>query len=189
MQCTTAARAGVSALPPATRVCERAPERVDANAVFLNALHDAMPECDRAAHAATLSDLAARDGAQAPHCYVYCAQRSCGAAVDFMTSHADELQRGCSGVTYLHNGALGMRESELVDGATCHARVAAHNPVQETGCLNCGDAAVDVALAVDGRAREGAPRAWRGRSAPRALESGRRDREGALPSADGDLSL
>ena len=161
MQCTTAARlagdAHAARLPSATRVCERAPERVGANAVFLNALHDAMPECDRTAHSATLADLAgARGDDAAPHCYVYCAQRSCGAAADFVTSHAEELQRGCSAVTYLRNGALGMRESELVDGAACHARVVEHNPVQETGGLNCGDAAVDVALAVDGRARAGA---------------------------------
>ena len=87
MQCTTASLLGYETLPPDTRVCELPPDRLDDGDVFINALHDNLPECDRATHAATLDDVA--DGAS--HCYVYCAQRACHAAVRYMTTHADEL--------------------------------------------------------------------------------------------------
>lgn len=152
MQCSSATRLGIHSLPSGTRVCERAPTHVNVGDVFINALHADMPECDRASHSATLRDLK-----HAPHCYVYCAQRSCGAAKEFMIENADEIEAKCDEVTYLHNGALGMHQSELKDGATCHANVVAHNTVQEVGCLNCdGRSTVDVGLTVNGEERAGA---------------------------------
>lgn len=152
MQCSSAARLGFDSLPFNTRVCERPPVHVGKDEVFINALHADMPECDRASRSTTLEDLE-----RASHCYVYCAQRSCGAAKDFMIANADEISEKCDAVTYLHNGALGMNESELVDGATCHANVVAHNSVQKTGCLNCdARSSVDVGLVVNGETRSGA---------------------------------
>lgn len=152
MQCSTAGKLGIEGLPPRTRVCERPPSHVGDADVFLNALHGALPECDHASHAATLEGLE-----RASHCYVYCAQRSCDAAKDYLVSRADELEAKCDATTYLHNGALGMHESELVDGAGCHANIVEHNAVQDTGCLNCdARTTVDVALALDGQERVGA---------------------------------
>lgn len=152
MQCTTAARLGFETLPSNTRVCERPPAHVEDGAVFLNALHTSMPECDRASRSATLEDLD-----RASHCYVYCAQRSCGAAKDFMVERADDLAAKCDAVTYLRNGALGMNESELVDGGRCHANIVAHNSVQKTGCLNCdASSPVDVDLIINDEKRSGA---------------------------------
>jgi hypothetical protein len=155
MQCATAAALGYDDLPSATRVCERGPDRLAPGAVFLNTLHESLPECDRATHAATLDDIDAT--APASHCYVYCAQRSCHAAVGFLAEHEDALRAKCADVTYLRNGALAMREGELADGATCHAKVVAHNDVQEQGCLNCDARTTsDVDVHVDGARHEGA---------------------------------
>ena len=144
----------MNSLAPGTRVCELPPAHMAEKDVFINALHSDMPECDRASHAATLDQL---ETAKASHCYVYCAQRSCNAAVDFMASEADKLEERCDAVTYLHNGALGMSEAELVDGARCHARIVAHNTVQDSGCLNCdAQKQTAVGLTVDGQTLAGA---------------------------------
>lgn len=152
-QCSPASRlTGYDSLPQTTQVCDIPPQRIGEREVFINALHDSMPECDRATHSATLETLG-----HASHCYVYCAQRSCHAAVRFMDQHEEALRDGCDSITYLRNGALGMPETALADGRACHANILAHNEVQTAGCLNCDlRAETAVTLRVDGEVRENA---------------------------------
>ena len=120
----------------AQRVCEQA-SAARPDGVFLNALAESMPECDRNERMTTLEHL--EDAASPPDCYVYCAQRSCGAAATFMRAHADELSRKCASVSYLHGGALEMERADLVDGEACHRNVVAHNLSEglQDGCLTC----------------------------------------------------
>ena len=116
--------------------CEKVPS-FDSNAVFINALSEEMPECDRKANARQLNSLSTED--PLPTCYVYCAQRSCGAAKQFMMKHEFELSSKCESVLYLHGGALEMQPDELVDGTKCHANIIASNMKKgvQDGCLNC----------------------------------------------------
>ena len=136
MQCALAPELGLTDLP--------APGEV-----FVNALPD-MPECDRRHGMASLDALEE----PAARCYVYCAQRSCGAAKAFLHDRADEVAAKCAAVTYLRNGALSMPEIDLADGEACHARIVAHNPSAAEPCLTCEDGAVPARLAVDGAAAE-----------------------------------
>lgn len=152
MHCSTASSLGYDDLPPSTRVCERVPDHLEEGSVFLNALHDSMPECDRARKATTLDDLD-----RASHCYVYCAQRSCHAAAHFLADREDEIRSKCEDVTYLRNGALAMREGELADGPACHSNIIAYNETKDEGCLNCdARTSSQVDVRVDGERREGA---------------------------------
>lgn len=130
-------------------VCENVPK-----SVFLNALSDSLPECDRTEGMSTLADRSRAD-----MCYVYCAQRSCGAATAFMEKHKAELRDKCSMITYLHNGALGMEASDLVDGPTCHRKIVESN--LEKGikgtCLTCDktDTGHDLPMVANGEAMHG----------------------------------
>lgn len=125
-------------------VCEDVPRTI-----FLNALSDKLPECDRKEGMSTLSELTHAD-----MCYVYCAQRSCGAATAYMQENEAELREKCSMITYLHNGALGMERDHLVDGATCHRKITDANlekGVRST-CLTCdeNDGGATLPMTVDG---------------------------------------
>ena len=144
MQCTTSRELGWTNLPD-TDVCEHPPDRLASGHVFLNALSD-MPECDRRHGMASLDSMEER----AERCYVYCAQRSCGAAKAFLRDRADEVAEKCASVTYLRNGALSMREIDLADGEACHARIVAHNRISDEPCLTCEGGAVRARLSVDG---------------------------------------
>ena len=85
-------------------VCN-ADKNLDPNGVFLNALSESMPECDRRERAVSLDDLADHSArAERPNCYVYCAQRSCNAAQVYMQKHKDDLEAHCATVSYLHGG-------------------------------------------------------------------------------------
>lgn len=127
-------------------VCEHVPRTV-----FLNALSEQLPECDRKEKMSTLSELMSAD-----MCYVYCAQRSCGAATEYMKTNETELREKCSMITYLHNGALGMEKGELVDGTVCHKKITDANlnkGVQST-CLTCDakDSGTELPMTVNGDA-------------------------------------
>lgn len=106
---------------------------------FLNVLSEGMPECDRK------NDPMMNwkdDDTKKDVCYVYCAQKTCHAAKNFMESHDEELRSRCGTVVYLPEGALGMHPSELVDGELCHANIAKHNLGKgvQGGCLTCEEA-------------------------------------------------
>lgn len=109
---------------------------VEDDAVFINALSAAMPECDSKVRSVTLDDLKTYDR---PSCYVYCAQRSCDAATSYMKENKDDLAKLCSSVSYIHGGALEMDQSSLADGKACHAKIADHNMRGglRDGCLTC----------------------------------------------------
>ena len=112
-------------------VCEDVPK-----SVYLNALADKLPECDRKTAMSTLSD-----GKHADMCYVYCAQRSCGAAKAYMQNNHKELRHKCSMITYLHNGALSMDPNDLVDGNACHNKITQSNKKKgvKSTCLTCDE--------------------------------------------------
>ena len=120
--------------------------------VFLNALSENMPECDRKRSMSTLDRL---DSFKTPpHCRVYCAQRSCDAAKTFLKEHDDALSKKCASVTYLPGGALEMDQHDLVDGVACHRNIVAHNiedkGLQE-GCLTCsGEKRTSIDMTIDG---------------------------------------
>ena len=146
MQCAEAETLGYAGLVEGTRVCERPRADADANVVYLNALHDSLPACDRARGATTLDALE-----HAAECHVYCAQRTCHAAEHWMQEHAAELGAKCDRVTYLRNGALAMDARDLADGARCHADVLAHNAKGDAPCLTCEDKGVTpMRVTVDG---------------------------------------
>lgn len=114
--------------------------------VYINALADTMPECDRAKDMTTLESLRHADV-----CNVYCAQKTCGAAKTFMEKHQDELRQKCSMVAYLERGALAMKADDLVDGPKCHSRIAEFNAadgVQST-CLTCAKESIEIPLVID----------------------------------------
>jgi hypothetical protein len=160
MQCSTARRLGYDDLRSDLRVCERAPRALAAGDVFVNVLRDTLPECDRVGGGErTLSPRAVltRGDGDAPEtprrhgtCYVYCAQRSCGAARTFLHDHAEALASRCSDVVYLRNGALSMVPSSLSDGKRCHDKVRAHSVEVDAGCLTCGSESTPVRVHVNG---------------------------------------
>ena len=76
-----------------THVCEDVPDTFPDNAIVLNALHDSMPECDLTNVESFKTEIPS--GASDLHCFVYCAQRSCHAAVNYMNAHASELDATC----------------------------------------------------------------------------------------------
>lgn len=118
--------------------------------VWINALEDAMPECTRRDGAARLEELVTDDPRAV--CYVYCAQRSCDAAKDYLKAHSGELKRKCTSVAYVPGGALEMPSAALVDGETCRAKIVAHNLKAglQDGCLTCqADQKVPIAVRVD----------------------------------------
>lgn len=120
--------------------------------VFLNALAEGMPECDRRAHATTLEEL--EHYSEPPKCNVYCAQRSCQAAATYMETHAEELERLCDTVSYIHGGALEMERDVLVDGEACHRNIVEHNMANglQDGCLTCqGEDRIPLAVTIDQR--------------------------------------
>ena len=125
-------------------VCERPPERLGEADVFINAL-PSMSECDRHHAMASLETPERAD-----NCYVYCAQRSCHAAVNYMNEHAEELADKCAAVTYLRNGALGMPAIDLVGGDACHAKVISHNKESDATCLTCEGGTQKVGLTING---------------------------------------
>ena len=133
----------------AQSVCERVPD-IDDGGVFLNALSESMPECDRKEGAETLDSLKGFE--TLPKCYVYCAQRSCDAATKYMERHEDDLNTLCSSVSYLHGGALEMDRDRLVDGKVCHKKIVDHNMQDglQEGCLTCEDKdKVDIEMSID----------------------------------------
>lgn len=107
---------------------------------FLNVLSESMPECDRK-DASSMMNWKEED-TKKDVCYVYCAQKTCHAAKNFMDAHGKELQQRCETVVYLPEGALGMDPSDLVDGKLCHANIAKHNLSKgvQAGCLTCDEA-------------------------------------------------
>lgn len=131
------------------QICSRAmysDEFKAADAVYINALHDKMPECDRVEGVVALEKLTHAD-----ECHVYCAQRSCDAAQKFIATHADELEHKCGVVKYLHNGALAMPKSKLVDGAACHAKIVDFNKADERACLTCKSTAQPIDAKLNGK--------------------------------------
>lgn len=130
-------------------MCEELPARDDETegTVFLNALSATMPMCDLAdqQRMRTPDELS-----NERRCYVYCAQRSCHAAVDFMKEHADVLSEQCNELIYLRNGALSMPAERLRDGVSCHSSILEHNPPGDEPCLTCGQRTEPLAVALDG---------------------------------------
>lgn len=139
--------------PVADRVCELPPASPGPDDVFLNALADNMPACDRR------NDRMARlDGIDhAATCYVYCAQRSCQAANDFMENNAPALRDKCEAIVYLHNGALSMAADDLADGQRCHADIVDFNRRDpDHACLTCrNETSSPIALEIDGTSVSG----------------------------------
>jgi hypothetical protein len=118
---------------------------------FLNVLESEMPECNRGEgdRMVRLDDGGGREEV----CNVYCAQRSCGAAREYLSAHEGALRDRCGSVRYLHGGALEMDASDLADGRACHAKVVGFNLQNQGGelagaCLTCGDDATPVPAAV-----------------------------------------
>ena len=129
-------------------VCERPPLRLGPNEVYINALHDTLPECDRREATVTLDALEKAD-----RCFVYCAQRSCDAAKDFMKENRDELAAKCERITYLRDGAMGMAPATLRGGRACHDRIEEYNEKETRGakaCLTCAPGSTAVGAVVDG---------------------------------------
>ena len=118
--------------------------------VYINALNG-MGECDRKNSMSSLEGLSSFSSP--PKCYVYCAQRTCGAAESFMKKNSQALSEGCSSVYYVKGGALEMREEDLVDGKVCHSKIIDHNMKGgvKRGCLTCEEGeGVSIPLTVDG---------------------------------------
>lgn len=137
--------------------CESLPDSSSTRGseVYLNALASSLPSCDRKTDGSTLASLTERtkrDGAKVDRCYVYCAQRSCGAAKTWMEDNERALVSSCEEVVYLPSGALAMEEVDLVDGRSCHDGIVAHNPRASTSCLTCGDDTVPITVSVRGEA-------------------------------------
>ena len=119
---------------------ENATEFLKNDFPVLNALHLEMPECDVKGRKNTLDSFQKSD-----NCYVYCAQRSCSAAKNYISANADVLADKCAQITYLHNGALSMPPSLLVDGDKCHSNILKHN--SKGNCITCtADTSIDVYL-------------------------------------------
>lgn len=135
--------------PVADMVCELPPATPDARDVFLHALADTMPECDRRLD--RMSRLEDLDHAR--RCYVYCAQKSCDAAGKFMAQNAADLRQKCDTIVYLHNGSLAMQQSDLQDGARCHSQILKYNEADAgSTCVTCDEASsTPVNLEIDKR--------------------------------------
>ena len=69
---------------------------------------------------------------KADRCFVYCAQRTCDAAVNFMIDHEWGLKERCNEVVYLKGGALCMKKEQLEDGEDAEplAPEAARKPLE-----------------------------------------------------------
>jgi hypothetical protein len=134
-------------------ICDRNPTREDEGGVYLNVLGESMPECDRRDGSITLDGLRKLDTPPS-HCYIYCAQRSCDTAKNYMREHEQELDSLCSSVRYIHGGALEMNREDLVDGDTCHRKIVDHNMKEgglRDGCLTCGEGdKVGIDVTIDG---------------------------------------
>ena len=127
-------------------VCERAHAR-PGKSVYINALADKMPFCDRKSDMTRLDQLDHADT-----CFVYCAQDTCSAARSFMEAEREQLKKKCGETVYLHNGALAMERGSLRDGTKCHEAIAAHNAKStKDECLTCGVESLPIAVKVDGK--------------------------------------
>lgn len=117
--------------------------------VFINTLHDSMPECDHATRSVTLDELSSKDPVD---CYVYCAQRTCDASTNFMKKNKEELSQKCRTVSYVPGGALEMDPASLKDGSLCRANTIRSNLSKglQDGCLTCkGDERVKVDMTIN----------------------------------------
>ena len=116
------------------------PSQLAKNEVYINALHDSMPECDRV-------DPGTRGDSPASRCYVYCAKPSCHAAVEYMQDHEGLLRSQCLETVYVKGGAVSMRRDDLVDGDLCHTKILGTRP-----CYNCTtDPGTPIGVTVDGQ--------------------------------------
>ena len=115
-------------------ICQRPPDQWRGE-VFINALAEQMPECNRIEGTKSLGEV---DG-KSERCFVYCAQHSCDAARTYLTENRTELEQKCGEVVYLSNGALAMDSEDLVNGEVCHRNIIAHNvaSTEAKACLTC----------------------------------------------------
>ncbi len=122
------------------QICEKPPTSLTSHDVFINALDDT--SCDRKQQTRNLDSV--ENGSS---CFVYCAQRSCHAATDFMEKHQAELRQKCDKITYLPNGALAMDEDDLKDGRACHDHIIEYNKkasLDSKACLTCVPGSVPI---------------------------------------------
>ena len=89
--------------------------------IFINALHENMPECNLKRGNNKLSDI--REGDM---CHVYCAQSSCAAAIQYMNENKEQFLK-CDVIHYIHQGAINMHEKHLSKGDECHLKIKAYN--------------------------------------------------------------
>jgi hypothetical protein len=122
-------------------ICQRPPDQWRGE-VFINALTEQMPECNRLKGAVSLGKV----DEKSERCFVYCAQHSCDAARTYMINNESELKQRCHEVVYLPNGALAMDAKDLVDGDACHRNIIAHNVAKTEAkpCLTCTGATESV---------------------------------------------
>ena len=115
--------------------------------VFIHALAETMPQCDRKRDLTTIGDLAPLQPEEERNCYVYCAQRTCSAAEAFVEDgdNRKTLSEGCKSVFVVEDGSLGMRADELTDGNACHKSILDYNRSRRLGtdegspahCVGC----------------------------------------------------
>ena len=87
--------------------------------VYLNALSESLPECDRKTDMITLDKM----NGLYDVCTVYCAKSSCNAAEQFVETNHAKLDQHCEEIKVYKEGALAMPQSELVNGEVCHRKI------------------------------------------------------------------
>jgi len=141
----------VDTIKGADVMCPTNPESheiVPGKDVFINALAETLPDCDRKNDMATLVDLESQSDKK-ERCYVYCAKSTCDAAKTFMATHAERLGDACEKVIYLPGGATEMEANDLVGGGKCHASITKSN--DDAPCLTCKTPDISVNVEIDGK--------------------------------------
>ena len=80
---------------------------------IMHALSDTMPMCDLASGVDDVKTIQFGDV-----CNVYCAQKTCDAAVRYMNEHKNDFKK-CKHINYWKQGSIEIDEALLADGQAC----------------------------------------------------------------------
>lgn len=102
-------------------VCDDIHSYIHRDGIMIHALDDKLPSCTLNTGTRTAKDIL-----PGSVCKVYCAQQTCGGAIEYMNSHVNDFLQ-CDTILYLHEGAIGIDDAFLSDGKMCKRKIREFN--------------------------------------------------------------
>lgn len=106
------------------QVCDDIHAYIQGDGIMIHALHDKLPSCTLKSGTDTADDIF-----PGSICKVYCAQETCGGALEYMNNHVEDFSK-CDTILYLHEGAIKIDNSFLSDGDACKHMIHEYNAQQ-----------------------------------------------------------